>query len=257
MSTATIEKPQHLMAIERANEVRVHQVEMCRQLANSTISLEKVLLDERMASATLERVVRALPTKPGSATNPYARHKHGAWILGRTNLPGDRKVGSLTDLSRSKLLDAAWDSTGQTAWIFEVDKKPQPAGPTRPRKRTVPREASMKALEIANEVRRENCEIRNALERGDLTLREAFELPAVQKWQIGQLAKHLRRTNMAGDSWLKSMSPTAARRELARAKLAPQTRVGALSEWRRQDLIARFALARFCRPGTTVKEVIR
>lgn len=253
MTTTVTEKPQHLRALERANETRWHHADQLRQLALLNVSLEELLLDERMGTVTIGRLMRALPTKPGCATEGYARHKYAARILGRINLAADRRVKTLSDLSRKKLLDAAWDYTGQVAWIFAADPRPRPV--KRSSRPKAPREASMKALEAANLARREDKAIKDALEAGEMTLREALELPRVENWQIGQLVRHLRRTTKSGEAWLASLAPTAARQELRRARLAPQTRVRAMSKGRREDLIARFTLARFCQPGTTVEEV--
>ena len=95
----TIERPQHMEALERANEIRLAQSELKRELAAGRISLEAALSDPRsQGSFPVHRLLRAI-----HGFGPHAIRR----VLLQPGIPESRRVDALTERQRIHLVAAA------------------------------------------------------------------------------------------------------------------------------------------------------
>lgn len=91
MTTSTIEQPQHLAALQRANEVRSSGVELRREIEAGELSIARALLDPRAGSLPIGRLLEA--------QRGWGEHK-ASRTLGRLRIPHSRRVSALTDRQR-------------------------------------------------------------------------------------------------------------------------------------------------------------
>ena len=75
--TATLETPQHLEALDRANQLRFAQTDLLRDLSSNKVSLEVLLADERAASLKFERVLAAMAHRSDAVSAGVIRQSRG------------------------------------------------------------------------------------------------------------------------------------------------------------------------------------
>lgn len=98
---------QRMLALERANEVRLHRARVKRQLRAGRVSLADVLEDELWASAKVIDVLLALP-KCGRVKAYQA--------LSRAGISPSKSVGGMTARQRRAL----WEALGRFPALREV-----------------------------------------------------------------------------------------------------------------------------------------
>ena len=122
--TATLETPQHLEALDRANQLRFAQTDLLRDLSSNKVSLEVLLADERAASLKFERVLAAMAHRSDAVSAGVIRQSRGTArkIAKAAKVSLTREVGSLRcELTKEVLLACAYDVVGQFAWVYETD----------------------------------------------------------------------------------------------------------------------------------------
>lgn len=104
----TIEKPQHLQALERANEIRFRFADLLRDLAAARLTIEQALQDPRgEGKLTIERLLRAQRFYGPNKTRE---------ILNRAGVREGKYVSELTDRQRAQILRAIH---GKESWRLE------------------------------------------------------------------------------------------------------------------------------------------
>lgn len=247
MATKTKKQPQHLEALDAASKTRIYRVEQLRKLASYELSLEAILQDPEMGSLEVADVLMVMPfqcVERHTALLPRSVDQTRK-IIQKCQVRSGRKVNTLTEHSRTAILEAANEIAGHRAWIFEDDTPPTPRKRVQ-YKRSRPQ--ALSALEKANAVRLERCRLRQQLRDGELTLKEALDQEAFATWQLGKLVVNLRRISPSRDSYLDRLSPAAAKKVLANHKISPLIKVEDLSEDSKRLLVMIYADARFCRP---------
>ena len=99
-ATATLdtEPPQHMQALQRANEVRLARAELKRKVANGALTVDEVILARpwEAASMTITELLTSQPRWGGTRC---------AKFLARIGLPETKTVGSMTERQRQLLAD--------------------------------------------------------------------------------------------------------------------------------------------------------
>lgn len=98
MATTIAEpRPQVLVALEKANRVRIAACAVRREMKAGLLPLAEAVQDERASSLTVMALVMAQPR--------WGRHR-AVKVLRAERLPEMKRVGSLTDRQRRSLAEA-------------------------------------------------------------------------------------------------------------------------------------------------------
>lgn len=249
MATQATPKPQHMEALTRANQIRIYRVNQLRRLGKAEASLEQILNDPNMGAVEIAQVLVVLPHQRAVKK---AGHMPKSLVLARniikdSKLSAGRQIGTLTDVSRTTLLDAAHKQAGSFAWIRNQDTAPVQRA--RNINNRTDKEKSLKALEKANAVRLERARLRREIRSGNMDLEQALNEPALATWTLGKLVVELRRTTTDGEEYLTRHSPTAAKKVLTTNRISPMLKVGDLSSNVKKLLVMLYTDERFCKPA--------
>lgn len=255
--TATLETPQHLEALDRANQLRFAQTDLLRDLSSNKVSLEVLLADERAASLKFERVLAAMAHRSDAVSAGVIRQSRGTArkIAKAAKVSLTREVGSLRcELTKEVLLACAYDVVGQFAWVYETDVPPK----LRQRRivSTPDAEAIAQrdaALAKGNAIRIRRKVIKEQLRTGEMTLAEALEDPASATWAIGKLVAQVPRTDPETGLPTGHCSSAKTHMALKRLRISPLTKVEDLHPVRRETMLAELTRVLTLGQSTTIK----
>lgn len=242
MTTATPTRPksQRLDALEIANAKRSANAQVLDQLSRVEISLEAALEMECVSSTRLKTLLAALPKtnrRPIKRSNAVVSAEK---IGRRAGIDISRKAGSIScQVTRKALLDAAYDVTGRTAWIYTVDPVPKQLPPTRhgAKVKAAARKQREEAYSLANEVKAERLRVRRQLSSGEITLEEALRDPCSQKWEIEKILRLVPVLHPDTGEALQ-LTPGRASRVLKISGLRGTKTAGSLTERQIETLVA-------------------
>jgi hypothetical protein len=101
-ATATLAPapPQHMQALQRANEVRLARAELKRNIGDGTITVEEVILECPWEAASMT-IAELLTSQRRWGTTRCSK------LLAEVGLPEIKTVGSMTDRQRGLLVAMA------------------------------------------------------------------------------------------------------------------------------------------------------